>query len=142
MTDITLFVRQELPPAVRPPPAQPARGTPATSAEDNSGWATFSGGGGGLIDLSFSYSASFSRSQKQEKERLVDQVRVKQVTQDPQTGEKEVSEENYVDVESPKEMNMVNSNGEEEIWKFAMRDDAGRYQGENVEVLQEDVRIA
>jgi len=137
MGEFSLLVRQELPLSTRPPEPQPARKPPASTAgPDNTGFAVFTAGGGQVLALNLSYSASFSRSMEQEKERLVDEVRVKQKTQDPATGKEEVNEENYIDVQVPTQINMVGVDGTENLYKYGKLPPQ-----DNIEYMKEKVKI-
>jgi hypothetical protein len=119
MGDLSLLVRQELPANIRPGRPQPATAQPpAVPEEDNTGFAVFSGRTGQVVTLNMSYSSSFSRSLQQEKSRLVDKVRVKQQTTN-ESGATEISEENYIDVDVPKEILTTKAGGEPAHVKYA-----------------------
>jgi hypothetical protein len=123
MGEFSLLVRMELPLAVRPPEPQPARKPPpSTAGPDNTGFAVFTAGGGQVLALNLSYSASFSRSMQQEQERVVDRVRVKQMTTNPQTGEQEVNEDNYIDTEVTKKLAMREASGQQTVYSFTEQD--------------------
>lgn len=135
--EFSLFVRQELPNVIRPAKPQAATPQPAIS-EDNTGYAVVAGRSGQVTELKLTYSANFTRSKQQEKARVVATVRVKQKTKDPDTGAEEVSEENYIDVDVPREVQMVGPNGVDQIYKYAPPINPD-YPPTNVEVLKNKV---
>lgn len=139
--EITLLVRQEIATPVRPR----VGGTSGATTDSTASSFVLGGRSGQVIDLKFTYSANFSRDQHQEKERIVDEVRVKQMKKNPETGKQEVNEENYIDVQVPKQINMVGPRGVESIDKFNPESIStiNVKDGEisNVEVLNKDVKI-
>lgn len=136
MGDFSLFVRQELPNAIRPQKPQPAARTTTENTDfAGLGFAVLAGGSGTVVDLNYSYSASFSRSMEQEKERMVDTVRVKQKKKNPATGKEEISEENYIDVDVPTQLEMVSADGTENLYKFGKLPSL-----DNVEVLEGNIK--
>ena len=116
MTDLSLFVRQELPNPIRPGSAQPARAQPG--AEDDSGWAVLSGSSAQVAELKESYSDSYSRSFSQEQQRKVDTMRVQQKTKDS-TGKEEINKDNYIDVDVPFDLMMTHGDNLAHYFGFA-----------------------
>ena len=104
------FVREYVLPQIRPapPPAIPFQDTP------EQGVAVLRGLGGKLIDLTFSETSSWSKSRPVEVERVVDVHRVKQKLPDGT-----VNEENYVDVESVRELTMRGGDGTRTVSRYA-----------------------
>lgn len=127
MAGLEVVVRPVVFPAIRPTPARPA----APQDDSEKDVALIAGLGGKLIDLSFSQSGSVSRSRPTEVERVVDVQRVKQKEPDGT-----VNEENYVDVETTKQMTMSGGGGEKTTYYYAPPKEAP-----NIETIETDVTI-
>jgi hypothetical protein len=125
-TSLSGFVRQEIPPQWRPAPARPA--VPKDTAD--TGVATLSGSSPQLITLSSNASAGWSKSdgKKQEWRRRVDLFRVYQVEDDGT-----INNENFVDVEVPKEIDSYQNDGWREKLLLAEQEAA-----DNIEKIRSD----
>jgi hypothetical protein len=107
MAGFEVIVRPAVLPNIRPASAR------VLPPQDNpeQGICTISGGGGGLIDLSYTFSASFSsNAPAQESKRQVDKERVHQVTTDA-GGASIMHQDNYVEVERLKRVRLETPSG-------------------------------